>query len=59
MGDCSPARRFSGEDVQRVDGELAPVMNGGDGVVDGVQQMTAILILWSLSTSASRGDGER
>jgi hypothetical protein len=52
-------RRFSGEGVQRVDGELAPVMNGGDGVVDGVQQTTAISNLWSSTTCASRGDGER
>jgi hypothetical protein len=59
MEDCSPARRFSGEDVQRFDGELAPVMNGGDGVVDGVQQTTVISNLWSSSTCASRGDGER
>jgi hypothetical protein len=59
MGDCSPARRFSGEDVQRVDGELALVMNDSDGVVDSVQQTTAILNLWSSSTCASRGDGER
>jgi hypothetical protein len=26
----------SGEGVQRFDGELSPVMNGRDGVVDGV-----------------------
>jgi hypothetical protein len=59
MGDCSPARRFSGEGVQRVDGELAPVMNDGDGVVDGVQRTTAISNPWSSTTCASRGDDER
>jgi hypothetical protein len=37
MGDCSPAWRFSGEGVQRVDGELAPVMNGGEEYTDSVQ----------------------
>jgi hypothetical protein len=36
MGECSSARRFSGEGVQRVDGELALVMNGGEEVVYGV-----------------------
>jgi hypothetical protein len=46
------------EGVQRVDGELAPVMNGGDGVVDGVQQTTAVSNLWLVTTIASRGDDE-
>jgi hypothetical protein len=49
----------SGEGVQRVDDELAPVMNGGDGVVDGVQKGTVTLISLSAMTFASRGDGER
>jgi hypothetical protein len=41
-----------------VDGELAPVMIVGDGVVDGVQQMMVTLNPWSLMTGASRSDGE-
>jgi hypothetical protein len=41
-----------------VDGGLAPVMNGGDGVVDDVQQTTAVSNPWSSTTSASRGDGD-
>jgi hypothetical protein len=41
-----------------VDGELAPVTNVGDGVVDDVQQMTVTSNPWSLMTGASRGDGE-
>jgi hypothetical protein len=41
-----------------VDGELAPVTNVGDGVVDNVQQMTVTSNPWSLMTGASRGDGE-
>jgi hypothetical protein len=49
----------SGEGVQRVDGGLAPVMNGGDGVVDGVQQTTTVSNLWSAMTCASQGDSER
>jgi hypothetical protein len=47
----------SGEDVQGVDGELAPVMNVGDGVVDDAQRMTATSNPWSSMTGASRGDG--
>jgi hypothetical protein len=39
-------------------GELL-VMNVGDGVVDEVQQTTATSNLWSSTTGASRGDGER
>jgi hypothetical protein len=58
MGECSPARRFSGEGVQRVDGKLALVMNGGKEVVYGVQQTTAISNLWSSMTCVSRGDDE-
>jgi hypothetical protein len=34
-------------------------MNGGDGVVDGVQRMTVVSNLRSLTTGASRGDGGR
>jgi hypothetical protein len=41
-----------------VDGELAPVMIVGDGVVDDVQQMTVTSNPWSSTTGASRGDGE-
>jgi hypothetical protein len=41
-----------------VDDELAPVMIVGDGVVDGVLRMTANSNPWSLTTGASRGDGE-
>jgi hypothetical protein len=41
-----------------VDGELASVTNVGDGVVDGVQQMTVTSNPWSLTTGASRDDGE-
>jgi hypothetical protein len=41
-----------------VDGELAPVMTVGDGVVDGVLWMTANSNPWSLMTGASRGDGD-
>jgi hypothetical protein len=48
----------SGEGVQGDDGELAPVMNGGDGVVDGVQQMTAVSNPWLVMTIASRGNDE-
>jgi hypothetical protein len=48
----------SGEVVQVVDGELAPVTDVGDGVADEVQQTTAILNPWSLMTGASRGDGD-
>jgi hypothetical protein len=48
----------SGEVVQAVDGELAPVTDVGDGVADKVQQMTAIPNPWSLMTGASRGDGD-
>jgi hypothetical protein len=65
MGECSPARKFSGEGVQMVDGELAPVMNGGEKVVYRVQQTTAISNMWSSTTcifprqrrGAARGDG--
>jgi hypothetical protein len=45
-------------DVQVVDGELAPVMNVGDGVVDGVLQMTETSNPWSSTTGTSLGDGE-
>jgi hypothetical protein len=48
----------SGEVVQVVDGELAPVTDVGDGVADEVQQTTAISNSWSARTCASRGDGE-
>jgi hypothetical protein len=41
-----------------VDGELAPVPNVGDGVVDGVLQATETSNPWSSTTGASRGDGE-
>jgi hypothetical protein len=41
-----------------VDGGVIPMMNGGDGVVDGVQQTTATSNMWSSTTDASRGDGE-
>jgi hypothetical protein len=41
-----------------VDGELAPVMIVDDGVVDGVLRTTANSNPWSLTTGASRGDGE-
>jgi hypothetical protein len=41
-----------------VDGGMISMMNGGDGVVDGVQQTTATSNLWSSTTDASRGDGE-
>jgi hypothetical protein len=58
MGDCSPARRFSGEVVQVVDGELAPVTIVSDGVVDGVPRTTANSNPWSLTTGASRGNGD-
>jgi hypothetical protein len=40
-----------------VDGELAPVTIVGDGVVDGVLRTTANSNPWSLTTGASRGDG--
>jgi hypothetical protein len=48
----------SGEDVQGVNGELAPVMNVGDGVVDDAQRTTVTSNLWSLMAGASRGDDE-
>jgi hypothetical protein len=48
----------SSEGVQGVDGELAPVMNGSDGVVDGVQQTTAVSNPWLVMTIASRGNDE-
>jgi hypothetical protein len=48
----------SGEDVQVVDGELAPVTNDGDGGVDGVLWTTANPNPWSLMTGAARGDGD-
>jgi hypothetical protein len=48
----------SGEVIQVVDGELAPVTDVGDGVADEVQQTTAISNPWSLTTGASRGDGD-
>jgi hypothetical protein len=41
-----------------VDGELAPVMNVGDGVGDGAQRTTVTSSLWSSMTGASRGDGD-
>jgi hypothetical protein len=41
-----------------VDSGVIPMMNDGDGVVDGVQQTTATSNLWSSTTGASRGDGE-
>jgi hypothetical protein len=41
-----------------VDGELAPVTIVGDGVVDGVLRTTANSNPWSLTTGASRGDGD-
>jgi hypothetical protein len=47
----------SGEVVQVVDGELAPVTDVGDEVADEVQQTTAISNSWSARTCASRGDG--
>jgi hypothetical protein len=40
----------SGEVVQVVDGELAPVTDVGDEVADEVQQTTAISNLWSART---------
>jgi hypothetical protein len=48
----------SGEVVQVVDGELAPVTDVGNGVADEVQQTTVISNPWSLTTGASRGDGD-
>jgi hypothetical protein len=48
----------SGEDVRGVDGELAPMMNVGDGVVDDAQRTMATSNPWSSTTGASRGDGE-
>jgi hypothetical protein len=57
-GDCSPARRFSGEAVlELVVGEV-PASGDGDEVADEVQQTTAILNPWSLTTGFSRGDGD-
>jgi hypothetical protein len=41
-----------------VDGELAPMMNVGDGVVDGVLQTTETLNPWLSTTDTSLGDGE-
>jgi hypothetical protein len=41
-----------------VDGGLAPVMNGGDGVVDDVQQTTAVSNPWSSTTGTSLDDGD-
>jgi hypothetical protein len=41
-----------------VDGELAPVTIVGDGVVDGVPRTTVNSNPWSLTTGASRGDGD-
>jgi hypothetical protein len=48
----------SGEVVQVVDGELAPVTDVGDGVVGGVLRTMANPNPWSLTTGASRGDGD-
>jgi hypothetical protein len=41
-----------------VDGELAPVTNVGDGVVDGVLQTTVTSNPWSSTTGTSLGDGD-
>jgi hypothetical protein len=41
-----------------VDGELAPVMNVSDGVVDGVLQTTETLNPWLSTTGTSLGDGD-
>jgi hypothetical protein len=49
----------SGEVVQVVDGELAPVMDVGDGVVDGIERKTAISNSWSARTCASRATAKR
>jgi hypothetical protein len=57
-GDCSPARRFSGEVVlEFVVGEVL-ASGDSDEVADEVQQTTAISKSWSARTCASRGDGE-
>jgi hypothetical protein len=58
VGDCSPARRFSGEaELELVVGEV-PASGDGDEVADEVQQTTAISNPWSLTTGVSRGDGD-
>jgi hypothetical protein len=48
----------SGEVIQVVDSELAPVTDVGDGVADEVQHTTVISNPWLLMTGASRGDGD-
>jgi hypothetical protein len=55
-GDGSPAKQSGEVTALVVDGGVIPVMNDGDGVVDGVQKMTATSNLWPSTAGASRGD---
>jgi hypothetical protein len=54
----SPAWKVFRRGIQMVDGGELLVMYVGDGVGDDVLQMTATSNPWSLTTGASRGDGE-